>query len=356
MTTPKTMREAEAYAAQHGILLSDRERDHIAQAQASELARLESITPVLPPDMAARWNTFYPRLLKSIISIGETVLTFAQTIIVSLGVPVVLVLLLIVEHQRVVHGIQLFETDHGLASFAAMALVLLNLVLEFQIHHIEHKAGYIQEPDKRWSLWIWLQSAAYTVGLGDGWKEQYLSPAQRYKGLLRLVTFSILALALVGSMRSVIESQPGAWYEAIGAIVSESSLLLLMTWIGGLLFAAAAVLAAQGLSRYVAIRCVEIISAMNADQSQDAMPHADEIDYAGAMALVSIVNAKLEQKAAKEAAKKPAVKPVEAVIIEQPRPFGSTHHTQDARESTVIHPLETVSVSVVSANGNGHHA
>ena len=33
-----------------------------------------------------------------------------------------------------------------------------------------------------------------------------------------------------------------------------------VTWVGGLLFAFAAVFAAQGLSRYVAIRCVEILA------------------------------------------------------------------------------------------------
>ena len=242
--TPKTLKEAEALAAEHGFLITDREREHITHVQAAERARLTATTPIVAPDMASRFNAFYPRLLKFIISLGETLLTFAQTIIVSLGVPVVLVLLLIVEHQRVVHGIMLFERDSGLASFAALALVLLNLVLEFQIHHIEHSAGYREERGKRWSLAIWLQNAMYTLGMGDAWETQYLSPAARYKGLLRLVTFSILALALVGSMRAVIETQGGAWYTAIGAIVTQSSLLLLMTWVGGLLFAAAAVLLA----------------------------------------------------------------------------------------------------------------
>ncbi len=349
--TPKTLKEAEALAAEHGILLSDREREHITHAQASERARLIATTPIVAPDMAARFNAFYPRLLKFIISLGETLLTFAQTIIVSLGVPVVLVLLLIVEHQRVVHGIMLFERDSGLASFAALALVLLNLVLEFQIHHIEHSAGYIAERDKRWSLWIWLQNAAYTFGAGEAWEVQYLSPAARYKGLLRLVTFSILALALVGSMRAVIETQSGAWYTAIGAIVTQSSLLLLMTWIGGLLFAAAAVLAAQGLSRYVAIRCVEIISAMQTQQSESVDPFAADVDRAGALAMTAILNAKLEAKAAKAS----KAKSVEAVVIGDARPFGSTAPTQDAPANMRMIAPQDVLVSNASTNGNGKH-
>jgi hypothetical protein len=351
MSTPKTLKEAEALAAQNGILLSERERQHIADAQASERARLIATTPAVVPDMASRFNAFYPRLLKFIISLGETLLTFAQTLIVSLGVPVVLVLLLIVEHQRVVHGIMLFERDSGLASFAAAALVLLNLVLEFQIHHIEHSVGYHEERGRKWSLRIWANNALYTLGIGEAWETQYLSPAARYKGLLRLVTFSILALALVGSMRAVIETQSGAWYTAIGAIVTESSLLLLMTWVGGLLFAAAAVLAAQGLSRYVAIRCVEIISAMNAQQSESVDPFAADIDHAGALALQAIINAKLEAKAAKAA----KVKPVEAVVIGDVRPFGPNHPTQDEPESIQMIAPESVIGGIATSNGNGTH-
>jgi hypothetical protein len=347
MTTLKTLKEAESLAASHGILLSERERAHIQEAQSAELARLKATAPLAPLDLAARWNRAYPRLLQSIISIGETVLTFSQTVIVSLGVPIVLVLLLIVEHQRVVHGISLFEQDHSLASFAALALVLLNLVLEFQIHHIENAAGYHEEQGKRWSLWIWAQNAAYTLGIGESWTVQYVSPAARYKGLLRLVTFSILALALVGSMRAVIEGQSGAWYEAIGAIMTQSSLLLLMTWIGGLLFAAAAVLAAQGLSRYVAIRCVEILAAMHTQQTEAIDPYAASVDQAGALALTAIINAKLEAKAAKEAAKKPKV---EAVVIE-PRPFGQVLPTPEEPVFTPIHALENGH----GGNGNGKH-
>lgn len=371
--TQRTLKEAQALAAEHGILLSDRELEHIAHAQAAERARLIETTPIVAPDMAARWNRFYPRLLQSIISIGETVLTFAQTIIVSLGVPVVLVLLLIVEHQRVVHGIQLFERDESLASFAAAALVLLNLVLEFQIHHIEHSAGYTPEQDKRWSLWLWLQNAAYTIGIGDSWQVKYLSPAQRYKGLLRLVTFSILALALVGSMRAVIETQSGTWYAAIGAIITQSSLLLLMTWIGGLLFAAAAVLAAQGLSRYVAIRCVEIIAQMNTAQIESVDPFAADVDHAGALALETMINAKLAAKAeriTKVAKPKEVVTPVqpieEAAPVEQPRPFGNTaqgwelvDQQKSAKQDALVH-IQTIEQQIalgnaVGTNGNGHH-
>ena len=308
----KSFKDAEAHAAELGIVLTANDRRRISDTQAAERARLHSTqADAAAPDMASRFNEFYPRLLAFILSVGETVLTFSQTLIVSFGVPMVLVLLLIVEHQRVVHGIALFETDYNLASFAAFALVLLNLVLEFQIHHIENKAGYVEARGAKWSLRIWAQNAFYTIGYGDAWTTVYLSPAARYKGLLRLVTFSILALALVGSMRGVIEDIDGAWYEGLVSIVTESTLLQLMTWLGGLLFALAAVLSAQGLSRYVAIRCVEIISAMQAVQAAD--PLGEAVDEAGANAVMAIVAKALEAKALKS-----AQRPIEAIVIETP--------------------------------------
>lgn len=355
--TPKTLRDAQALAAAKGITLSDDDRLHIQKVQQAERARLVATTPQTI-DMAARWNRFYPRLLQAIISIGQTLLTFAQTVIVSLGVPVVLVLLLIVEHQRVVHGIQLFEVDQGLASSAALALVLSNLVLEFQIHHIENAAGYKEDQGKRWSLAIWAQNAAYKLGTGKTWTVQYVSPAQRYKGLLRLVTFSILALALVGSMRTVIEGQNGAWFEAIGAILTESTLLLLMTWIGGLLFAVAAVLTAQGLSRYVAIRCVEIIASMQTAQADSVDPFAAQVDEAGALELITIINGKLQAAKAVKVTKPTA----EAVVIpSELRPLAS--EGDHAKNGVLGLPGNTLTVKqqpgseyVGSENGNGRHS
>lgn len=297
-----TLEQAEQYAASQGIVLTPGDKAKIAALQAAERDRLESTAPSQSRTFADRWNRFYPRLLETIVSVGETVLTFAQTVIVSLGVPVVLVLLLVVEHQRVVHGIQLFESSDELASFAAAALVLLNLVLEFQTHHIEHKVGYEQARDLRWSARIAARNMAYRLGLGNDWQEQILSPAQRYRRLLRLVTFAILTLALAGSMRAVIEQQSGTWIEALISIVTESNLALMTTWLGGLLFAAAAVLSAQGLSRYVAIRCVEILAAMRERQTVESNPYAAAIDAAGARAVLAIVQEKMNKRDARKAA------------------------------------------------------
>lgn len=302
--TPNTLHDVENYAAQHGMILSPADRAKVAAVQKSELERL-TVLSKQDTGTATRfvqsWNSFYPKLLQFIVSSGETLLTFSQTIIIAIGVPLALVLLLIVEHQRVVHGILLFETDGTLASFAGMVLVLLNLILEFLIHYLEHKAGYESERSNRFSLRIFAQNAAYWLGFGKTWHVRQLSPAERYRRLLRLVTFSILALALAGSMKSVIQQQPGAWYIAIGEIITNSSLSMMLTWLGGLLFAAAAVVGAQGLARYIAVKCVEIISR----QQTITDPFAAQVEQAGAIAALAIIQEKLEKKKPKPVEMRP---------------------------------------------------
>lgn len=219
------------------------------------------------------FNQFYPKFLQSLIYVGELLLTLAQTVIISFGIPLVLVFLLVVEHARIVHGLELFEADTALASFAGWALVLTNLVLEFQVHHLEQKAGYNEASKAQFSLRIWARNLFYIAGFTRNWQERPLSPAHHYRKLLSLVTFTILALALTGSMRTVIEQQQGAWHQAIKTIVTDSSLLEMITWAGGLLFALAAILSAQGLSRYIALRCSEIIAGKDkAEQVQQVNP------------------------------------------------------------------------------------
>jgi hypothetical protein len=300
----KSVDDASQYAAKLGILLTAADRDKIRALQEAELQRLKAIEPEQADksrisQAVENFNYFYPKFLQSLIYIGELLLTLSQTVIISFGIPLVLIFLLIVEHARIVHGLELFEADAALATFAGWALVLTNLVLEFQVHHIEQKEAYTEESKVKFSLRIWARNLSYIFGKGKDWQERPLSPAHRYRQLLSLVTFTILALALTGSMKSVIEQQSGAWYQALWAIVTESSLLKMMTWLGGLLFALAAVLSAQGLSRYVAIRCSEIIARMEASQlaqTKQANPYQEQLDQIA----IQVIMAKIAKQQMKE--------------------------------------------------------
>lgn len=208
------------------------------------------------------FNAHYPAFLRFLAGTSEVLYTTSQTIIVSFGVPVVLGLLLVVEHERVKHGIALFESSAKLADFAAWSIVILNLVLEFTVHHVEATAGY-KAAVQRSSLRLRWQAFKYWGGWNRDWQPIPLSPALRYKKLLKLVTFTILALALAGSMRTTIDAQSGTWHTALKSIATESTLSEMSTWTGGLLFALAAVVGAQGLTAYLAVRVAEITERMN---------------------------------------------------------------------------------------------
>lgn len=220
------------------------------------------------------FNKHYPAFLRFLGGLGDVLITTSQTLIVSFGVPIVLILLLVVEHSRVMQGILTFETHRDMASFAAWSLVLLNTILEFVVHYIESKAGYHEQRNRKPSLRIQLEKFLYWIGFGwaESWQPIELSPAHRYRRLLRLITFSVLALALAGSMRSVMDLQEGAWFEALQNILLQSTLSQMTTWLGGLLFALAAISGAQNLTAYLAVKVAEITLQM-----QVASPEKHEI-------------------------------------------------------------------------------
>jgi len=296
-----TIHEVEQYAAQHGIILTPADRAKITAVQQSEAENQKTLNPVemTRSSWADKFNEAYPRLLDAMLGIGDVVIAFAKTAILSAGIPVALVGLLVVEHHRIVQGIRLFEIDQHAAGIASLVLVIVNLVFEFQSHHIEHTAGWKADEYTRWSLRIMWGDVRYWLGIGDRWEVKRISPASRYLKLLKLVTFTILTLALLGSMQDVIKQEKGTWHESIISIVTDSTLLEVGTWLGGLLFALAAVLSAQGLSRYVAIRTVEIVASMReraATQKTNVNPHTVEIERAGAMTALALVNEKLSKK------------------------------------------------------------
>lgn len=196
--------------------------------------------------------------LDNLMLVGDVLVMIAYTVFASLGVPTALVLAVIVEQQRVMHGIGLFEADDNLAVLGSWVLVIINLAFEFQAHHTEHRAGYKGQEAARFSVRLLIAQLAYTLGVGRSWQAQMHSPARRYYIVGRIVTLTILALALGGSMKAQFESETGAWHTAIVNVLTTSTLSEMATWAGGLLFALAAVISAQASSRYIATRFVEV--------------------------------------------------------------------------------------------------
>lgn len=355
ITEFSSLQEVEQAAAKLGVRFTSSDHETIRKAQAEArktiAAEAEAQQAERGNGLADRFMNAYPKLLAAIAAAGNVIITFSQAVIVNLGAPIVLVLLLIVEQQRVLHGMALFESSAELANFGAWALVMVNLGLEIIAHHIEFTKGYEAERQTRWSLRIWAKNMAYRLGIGSNWHEQTLSPAAWAHGALSLVTMTILALALAGSMRVVIEQQQGAWYMAIVDIATKSSLLDMMTWLGGLLFAAAAVITAQRLSRYIAIRTVEVRREMIGDNAENQA----RIEQAAAIAAAALLQDKIRK--AKAVAEKKSVTVEtknQGVTSVPPAKQAVTISPVQQGESAVNFPQAVTASS--NGNGNGNHS
>lgn len=290
-----TIEDALQAAAKAGIEIPT---EVIIKAQATANLRREQLEKELEVSQSSKgkiavlveaFNRLYPKFLQTLIGIGDVMISLTQTLLIGIGVPVVLILLMIVEQQRVYRGMALFEVEASLAAFGASVLVICNLVFELLISWREHQAGW-QEPRKyEFSFRLWARRLAYMFGRTSGWEPSAKSPAIRFKIVLRLITFSILMLALAGSMQSVIVKVDGNWYTAILSIFTKSTLLEFTTWAGGLLFAVAAVFSAQALSQYVAQKVIEIIAIMQSNIDDKPSAIASAAGLAGAMYILGYI-------------------------------------------------------------------
>lgn len=211
-------------------------------------------------------------------NLSGAIMLFGQTLISAFFVVIILCLVLFVEIQRVAHGIQLFEQSPKSAYTGAFVLVMMLLTLEFVIHYIESKSDYHQERKSDFSLRHFGQWFLYFIGYQDKdkgitWQARLKSPAQAIKSYSRLLTMTILALALGGSMSDALANVSGNWMQGLQTILLESSLLEIVEWSGGLLFALALVVGAQRLTAYVAQRASETL--LSNDNQGDIEIQAD---------------------------------------------------------------------------------
>lgn len=263
---------AREWAASKGVSLTPELSIKIAELQAQEVARQTAITTADHPGMIARFNAFYPRLLESLSSAGDLIVTFLQTVIVSFGVPITLILFAIVEQQRVYHGLALFEVDPQICTFGATALVLSNIIIKFVIHYIEWVRGY-QAPERTaFSFRSFGSRIRYLIGFGE-WQQQRLSPAAPFHALLNTITLIVLGAALAGSMRDMIQRSSGVWYQAVITVFTGSDLKSFIAWLVGFLFAYGAVRIVQAFGEYLAERCIVILARMT-----EAKTTAQEVD------------------------------------------------------------------------------
>lgn len=278
-----TAQEAEQHAASFGVVLTAKDRERIADLQRAERARLAAIRAG-GDGFADRFNANYARFLDVLMHGGNLLLALTRTLAISAGIPLVLLFLLIVEQQRIVDGVMLFEERAHLAHFAAWAFVLVNLVLEFLIHYEERRANYHSPAAFAFSLRLAWHRLLYFAGVGDDWRAKEQSPAYGYRRFLTGITAIILWLALSGSMKDELAAHGDDWTAALGGIIHHSTLLEVATWGSGLLYAFGAVIAAQLFARYVARRTDEIIAELKGTDGDETL---DDVATAFIMAKVA---------------------------------------------------------------------
>ncbi len=290
---PKTIAEVEALAAKVGITLTP---DDYAAAQALADQRRQQIEreaeqAELSRSKTAAWvdqfNRWFPKVLKALQGVADVLITLTHTIMIAFGAPILLLLCMIVEHNRVSSGIALFDAGSSAAWLGSFVAVAGNLLLELLISWRKHQAKWTEPPRYDFSLRLVARRLRYMLGQSVDWQPAPKSPAHRFEALLRIITITILVLALAGSMQDVLRQAAGDWYNAIGQILTHSTLIQIATWLGGLLFALCVVRLAQGLSHYVAERVIEVAAVLQSSGDNKFERSLEAAGATGAAALLA---------------------------------------------------------------------
>lgn len=308
----ESVEDVERYAAQMGITFtkSDQSRIYSAEAGTRErldrLAKLESEREKSDAELALLET---PKQIKAIEMRSMRFFAFVQAAFTTYGVGVILALVAVVEVFRVAHGIELFEVSTILAYAGAFTLVLLNLTTEFIITYVEAKTGYEQPTRSDFSfvtVWRRLRYVVGSVPDGERWQAKEKSPAHTYKSFVRLLTVGILFLAVAGSMKGAIEQATGTWYDALWLILTQSSLLDMMVWVSGLVFAIIVVLGAQHLTRYIAHKAGEAV-AFTSDVATDSGDVQEASQKAAVNTAVALLVSKQQKNAESSASARAAL-------------------------------------------------
>src|SRR5262249_35089253 len=124
----RTRGDAETYAAKMGYFFTPDEFAQATNLETQHRSELQAQAAAESPKtgisaFVEQFNRLYPKFLQTLLGIGDVLITMTQTILIAFGVPALLVMLMIVEQQRVDHGMALFEVTGPLAAFSATVLV-----------------------------------------------------------------------------------------------------------------------------------------------------------------------------------------------------------------------------------------
>lgn len=330
---PKTIAEAEEIAARHGITLTAQDYSDMYAVMAERQHQMERQEIVkVRKGWVDKFNRFYPKFLQTLLGIGDVMITGVHTLLIAFGVPILLTALMTVEQQRVYYGAMLIDGREALATGIAWVLVLANLVAELVKHWEEHRQHWKEPARYEFSLRILWQQIAYILGFNSSWSAHEKSPAFWARLILRFITITILMLAVAGSMKDAMNTTGGAtWFEAVVFIFTRSTLLQMVTWIGGLALAFTFVIAAQGFSQYVAKKVIEIVAIMQSNAVDKPTAIMDAVGITGAAFLMGRI--KEAQKQRRAAAVVAAEMPLSVASGVQSVSIMDNQQTEDATDT-----------------------
>lgn len=195
-----------------------------------------------------RFNLFYPRFIHAITEFSNIVFVLLRNIVVTIFIPVILVLVIMIEVVRVESGIAIFDKDLQHARFSAIVVVLSFIVFQTLDHYIKEREGFIRKPI--WNIKMFLNNFLYRIGFGE---YKYKPQSTKYTFVSSLLKWSILIIAMIGSMQEQIKATGDiVWYEALVQVFSNSNLETFTGWIVSLTFTFVLVYASGTLAYHIA--------------------------------------------------------------------------------------------------------
>ena len=200
----------------------------------------------------------YPILQDSVQKLGAWSMAVIKLLAVNGLVSGIMIGSGIGETLRMIAGLTAIEANPLVATLIAIVCVSFIIFSEFARHYLEHKAGWQQPQNFKWSLRLTINAWRYKLGIGgDKWIADQTSPAQAIIVAQRVILLAVVVTALYGSMAHTIAKHEGKWYEAIVSIVTDSKLPEFSSWAIGVLITIAIAFISLTSARHVAMQTRE---------------------------------------------------------------------------------------------------
>jgi len=201
--------------------------------------------------------------------VGDALNLALVVLLRSVMLPLGIIGLAVVEAERVIAGVALFDPARaGLMGIVLVSFYMILLMVRAHLEVAAHGSTARVVP----SLRVWAGNAAYRLGIEPAARLE--TPVQQVQRAAGAVFWVIMLLGTAGSMGDKLRTVGGAWYEALGAILTGSSLVDALTYLGGFLFTFALLRASHwavnyAYEQYVRMRPV-VVETGTAQEAADA--------------------------------------------------------------------------------------